>query len=228
MSELLRTSLHRPPPPVTRCSSPGPGSTRLRYARYAQCASRSLTRYTSYTRYARYARRLHETPAGIHAQKNPPRSGHDPFRRRFITYITTQPEARRRLDDIIRRFVATRVRAALGARWEHYVYQVEPSMRVHLAGCRALGIRHSDSDYYHQPNEINMWIPLVERVWGSNSLYCESSPGAADFAPFEATRGQFVRFYGNQAVHYTVTNTTDVTRVSFDLRLVPKPLFCAR
>ena len=101
-------------------------------------------------------------------------------------------------------------------------------MRVHLPHTKALGKRHCDADYFHQPNEINVWIPLVERVWGSNSLYCESSPGAADFAPFEATRGQFVRFYGNQAVHYTVTNTTNVTRVSFDLRLVPKPLFCAR
>ena len=70
-----------------------------------------------------------------------------------------------------------------------------------------------------------MWIPLVERVWGSNSLYCESSPGAADFAPFEATRGQFVVFYGNQAVHYTLPNTTDATRVSLDLRVVPLPLF---
>jgi hypothetical protein len=65
----------------------------------------------------------------------------------------------------------------------------------------------------------------LQQVWGPNSLYCESAPGAADFAPFVARRGQFVQFYGNQAVHYTVPNTTDSTRVSFDIRVVPLPLF---
>ena len=49
-------------------------------------------------------------------------------------------------------------------------------MRVHLPHTRSLGKRHCDRDYYHQPNEINVWIPLVERVSGTNSLYCESSP----------------------------------------------------
>eukprot|EP00966_Prymnesium_polylepis_P166254 3843148-Prymnesium_polylepis.1 len=44
--------------------------------------------------------RLHETPAGLWAQKHPPRSGHDPFRRRWLAYITTQPAARRRLDEM--------------------------------------------------------------------------------------------------------------------------------
>ena len=171
--------------------------------------------------------RLHKTPAGVYCQQHATRSGHDPFRRRWLSFIdrSLNPEARRRLDELVARFVAKRLRAATGDRWKHFVYQAEPSMRVHLAGTRSLGIRHCDADYYHQPNEINFWIPLVERVWGANSLQCESSPGAGDFAPFEASRGQFVQFYGNQVVHYNVANTTDVTRVSLDLRVVPLPLF---
>ena len=100
-----------------------------------------------------------------------------------------------------------------------------PSFRVHLAHTRALGVPHCDADYFHQPNEINFWIPLVERVGGSNSLYCESSPGAADFSPFEARRGEVVQFYGNRARHYTLPNATEVTRVSMDLRVIPLPLF---
>ena len=171
--------------------------------------------------------RLHTTPAGVYCQQHATRSGHDPFRRRWLSFIdrSLNPEARRRLDELVARFVAKRLRAATGDRWKHFVYQAEPSMRVHLAGTRSLGIRHCDADYYHQPNEINFWIPLVERVWGANSLQCESSPGAGDFAPFEASRGQFVQFHGNQVVHYNVANTTDVTRVSLDLRVVPLPLF---
>ena len=61
--------------------------------------------------------KLHETVAGRHAQREPPRSGHDPFRRRWTTYISSEPAARRRLDAIVGRFVAVRVRAALGNRW---------------------------------------------------------------------------------------------------------------
>ena len=66
---------------------------------------------------------LHQTPEGSHAQQKPPRSGHDPFRRRWLTFISTHPEARRRLDAIVKSFVATRVRVALGDRWDHFVYQ---------------------------------------------------------------------------------------------------------
>ena len=42
--------------------------------------------------------RLHETPAGARCQQQPTRSGHDPFRRRWLSYINrkTNPEARAR------------------------------------------------------------------------------------------------------------------------------------
>jgi hypothetical protein len=42
---------------------------------------------------------------------------------------------------------------------------------------------------------------------------------------FEAVPGQFVTFYGNRCRHYSVANLTDVTRVSFDFRVVPFELF---
>ena len=34
-----------------------------------------------------------------------------------------------------------------------------------------------------------------------------------------------MRFYGNECKHYTTENTTDVTRVSFDFRVIPANLF---
>jgi hypothetical protein len=34
-----------------------------------------------------------------------------------------------------------------------------------------------------------------------------------------------MRFYGNECMHYTVENTTAVTRVSFDFRVIPASLF---
>ena len=71
---------------------------------------------------------------------------------------------------------------------------------------------------------MNIWAPL-SKVYGSNSLTSESSPGKGDFHAFEARAGQFVRFYGNRCWHYCLDNTTEDTRVSFDLRVVPMDLF---
>lgn len=64
------------------------------------------------------------------------------------------------------------------------------------SGGGIMSVLHKDEDYHHQvlivfscvnlarltgranqPSEINFWMPLSERVWGSNSLWAESAPG---------------------------------------------------
>eukprot|EP00966_Prymnesium_polylepis_P189677 4394875-Prymnesium_polylepis.1 len=100
------------------------------------------------------------------------------------------------------------------------LYQATPVLRVVLPGSVAPCKPHCDADYFHDANEINYWLPM-SRVWGSNTLWSESSPGAADFAPFELEPGQMMRFYGNRCRHYTEPNDTDGTRVSIDFRVVP-------
>ena len=62
-----------------------------------------------------------------------------------------------------------------------------------------------------------------------------SARGASAAGPFASTNnvgpavqggyGQCVRFWGNQCRHYTTENTSDVTRVSLDLRVIPEALF---
>lgn len=99
-------------------------------------------------------------------------------------------------------------------------WQVKPTFRVILPSDTPVGVPHCDADYNHPASEINFWIPLT-RTFGSNTLYAESSPGLGDFHPFELEYGQGCRFYGNKCRHYTVPNTTDTTRVSFDLRVIP-------
>jgi hypothetical protein len=64
-------------------------------------------------------------------------------------------------------------------------------------------------------------------VFESNSLTAESAPGRGNFTPFDV-RGGFgsvVVFWGNQCKHYTVPNTTGVSRVSLDFRVCPMSLF---
>lgn len=84
--------------------------------------------------------------------------------------------------------------------------------------------RHTDSDYHHQPNELNVWLPLT-RAAGSNTLWAESAPGLGDFHPFELVPGQAMLFYGIQCAHYTVPNETSTTRASVDFRVVPSACY---
>ena len=51
-------------------------------------------------------------------------------------------------------------------------------------------------------------IPMT-RVFGTNSLWCESFRDAGDLAPFEADVGNYVRFYGNQCWHRVLPNETE-------------------
>ena len=42
------------------------------------------------------------------------------------------------------------------------LFQVKPNFRCHLAGTGHLLVhKHRDSDYHHQPNEVNFWVPLT-------------------------------------------------------------------
>ena len=101
------------------------------------------------------------------------------------------------------------------------VYQIPPTLRIVPPGKSPTIHMHCDSDYdRHENGEINFWVPLT-KVWGNNSLWCESAPNVGDFSPFELEIGQGVRFNGNQCRHYTNINDTDFTRVSFDFRVIP-------
>ena len=155
----------------------------------------------------------------------------DPFTKKFKTALRADPKRRARLDELLRQFVLTDFCKAVDPNGEHgfskhgFIYQAEPSLRVHLPNNRSLGTPHMDSAHGHQPGELNSWMPLSRGVGGTNSLYCESVPGLGDLQPFAPAFGNFMRFYGNGLLHQTVANETDLTRVSIDIRIVPKNHF---
>lgn len=105
------------------------------------------------------------------------------------------------------------------------LYQIEPNFRCHVPGTgHKLVQPHKDGDYYHQPNEINFWLPCTA-CFGGNTLWAESEPGRRDFRPFELRPGQFMRFWGHDCEHFTLPNDTDHCRVSIDFRVVPRSLY---
>jgi ectoine hydroxylase-related dioxygenase (phytanoyl-CoA dioxygenase family) len=104
---------------------------------------------------------------------------------------------------------------------EELVYQRMPSFRVHLPDNLAVGEFHRDADYNHMPAAVNLWIPLTP-TWGNNSVWIEQDDEmtAPSLAP-----GQALLFDGVGLYHGNKLNDTGKTRVSFDIRVVPRSKF---
>lgn len=102
-----------------------------------------------------------------------------------------------------------------------YLYQSIPTFRIHMPGNKAVGGEwHKDTDYNHPKGEINFLVPLT-RSYGSNTIHIESSPGLGDFNPVNMEYGEMLVFDGGSCRHGNVLNTTGLTRVSFDFRILP-------
>ena len=170
---------------------------------------------------------LHLTPNGIEAtdRNTPVKSSRNVFNRRWRSATCAGGSHVEKVRALTAKFCAEVCGPAIGMDCDVVVHQTLPTFRAHLAGTgKALGPRHRDCEYKHQPSEVNFWIPLVP-VFGSNSLHSESTPGQQDFHPFVANNGQAVRFWGNQCEHFTIANDTDVTRISLDIRVIPAPCY---
>jgi hypothetical protein len=99
-----------------------------------------------------------------------------------------------------------------------------PTFRIHYPGTIAVREFHRDSDYHHQLGVMNYWLPLTP-AFASNTIWVESEPDAADFAPVDLRPGQVLRFSAVRLTHGNHTNDTPLTRVSFDFRVLPRSLY---
>ncbi|MGB5944422.1 MAG: hypothetical protein WBG71_16170 [Leeuwenhoekiella sp.] len=107
---------------------------------------------------------------------------------------------------------------------EPIYYQKKPTHRLLYHNVEGVSRFHRDSDYGHNPAEINYFVPQTE-AFDSNTLWIESEIGKKDFEPVNLKPGQFVRFKGVNLEHGAKNNTTEKTRVSFDFRVIPASQF---
>lgn len=99
-------------------------------------------------------------------------------------------------------------------------HQAVPTFRVQFPDNLAVGEFHRDSDYGHRDGALNVWVPLTP-AFGSNTVWIETDLGARYYQPHELDPGQVLVFDGVNWSHGNVPNRTGVSRVSFDLRLLP-------
>jgi hypothetical protein len=102
-------------------------------------------------------------------------------------------------------------------------FQFPPSFRCHLSGAGTASSFHRDGDpkYGIAPDTINVWIPLT-KVYGNNSIYIEMTRGAGNYQPVSLVPGELLLFDACHLTHGSYSNDTAVSRVSFDIRFVPK------
>lgn len=108
-------------------------------------------------------------------------------------------------------------------------FQFPPSIRCHLSGAGTASAFHKDGEakYGVTANSLNLWIPLT-KVWGNNSIHIEQNVDAGNFKPVVLEPGQILLFDAYHLTHGSFANDTIASRVSLDIRFVPKDITIAR
>lgn len=101
-------------------------------------------------------------------------------------------------------------------------FQAVPTFRIQPPNKKAVrGLMHKDGDYGHLDGEINYLIPLTPMV-GTSSIFLEKYPNSSLFKNPSLEPGQALEFDGRNCLHGNVPNTTGLTRVSIDFRIISK------
>jgi hypothetical protein len=96
-------------------------------------------------------------------------------------------------------------------------YTSHPKLRVHLVGTASVSSFHHDICVTKRIDQVNFWMPFTD-VDGGATIWLESDYGAMDYRPVPVRYGQVLIFDGGYLGHGSVRNTSDVTRVSLDMR----------
>ena len=108
--------------------------------------------------------------------------------------------------------------------YSELVYQKIPTFRTQLVNNLGVGEWHRDRTYNHGTTEVNFWMPFTDTN-ETNTIWMESREGLEDFMPYTVKYGEILVFDGANLLHGNKTNTSDVTRVSVDFRLVDPAKF---
>ena len=119
------------------------------------------------------------------------------------------------------------------------VIQKTPNLRIQIPNKSNLGKRdsdpneeiigvHYDAEFDHSLEEINLIIPLT-RMFDTNSIYHEYSTNSnlnfEDYNSLKLQENEIAFLYLNMWKHYNKINKTNLSRVSFDTRIIPYSKF---
>jgi hypothetical protein len=99
------------------------------------------------------------------------------------------------------------------------VYQRKPTLRIHFPENKAVGGFHKDREYNHPIEEINIWVPVTS-AFNTNTIWIESAFDKEDYSPMNLNFGQGLIF-DSGLNHGNKINVENLTRLSFDFRVIP-------
>ena len=127
------------------------------------------------------------------------------------------------IKDLYLKFLEDVIKPRFG---EEIIYQELPDIRIHLPNNIAVGEFHKDKHYRNEKwakevRELNYFVPLT-KSYDTNTMWAETKEDKGDYIPFNSDYGECTEWYGSHLTHGNKINKTDVTRVSFDFRVIPK------
>ena len=102
---------------------------------------------------------------------------------------------------------------------QELVYQRKPTLRIHFPENKAVGDFHKDREYNHPIEEINIWVPVTS-AFNTNTIWIESAFDKKDYSPMNLNFGQGLIF-DSGLNHGNKINVENLTRLSFDFRVIP-------
>ena len=119
--------------------------------------------------------------------------------------------------ELYRKFVQKFIKNLEMFEGEEILVQEFPSFRIHQPNNIAVGQFHKDSDFGHNTNEINFWLPFTD-AWDTNAVWIED-PDTKELECMEVKYGQVSRFDGANTQHGNKDNKTGKSRLSIDFRI---------
>ena len=109
---------------------------------------------------------------------------------------------------------------------EEIYYQRFPTFRIHQPDNICVFKWHRDKEFGHNEKEINFYMP-VTKAYDSNTIWVEEYIGAGKekSIPFNANYGELIEWNGTTLLHGNQLNSTGVTRISLDFRILRKSDF---
>jgi perosamine synthetase len=102
------------------------------------------------------------------------------------------------------------------------IYQSFPSIRLQFKNNITVPPHYdSDTTGNHPVGEKNFLIPIT-KMYGTNRLFIESTPGSGNFKGIDLEYGNLFYFNGNKCLHYNEKNIENHIRISLDFRIILK------
>ena len=165
------------------------------------------------------------------------------LRRALTTKWKMSPQRRQWENDYLPRIVRDVIGPEVMEHETQLIYQRAPMLRFHVAwqlmtseeeenydhtvppidgrNPGTLAGVHTDSEYGHPPGEVNFFLPVTPKTYGSNSLFVEGEAQRGDFEAFDLEYGEMMLWNGNSCRHCSPRNISNQTRISFDFRVIP-------